>query len=246
MMNAHRLPIRHVPPQRIAVWLRAAWGDLRRNPLASLSYGLLFAIGGDLILLASLNNPAVFFGALSAFFLLAPLLSAGLYVLSKQPDDIRFVDTLFYLAQRWRGLAQLGLLLAGAALLWERCSGQIFSALVDGHAVNALGLLKLLQTRPDLHASTALWLLSGGLIAALAFALTVVAVPLMVDRPFPFVAALRLSLQAVVGNPLTLMLWAATIVVLTLLGYATLLFGLIVLMPLLGHASWHAYRDLLG
>lgn len=245
-MNLPALRPRHVPPQRIAAWLRAAWGDLRRNPLASLSYGLLFAIGGDLILLASLNNPVVFFGALSAFFLLAPLLSAGLYVLSKQPGDIRFVDTLIYLAGRWRGLAQLGLLLAAAALLWERCSGYIFATLVNGHSVNALGLLTLLQTRPELHGSAALWLLSGGLIAALAFALTVVAVPLMVDRPCPLLAALRLSLQTVARNLFTLALWAAVIVLLTLLGYLTLLFGLIVLMPLLGHASWHAYRDLVA
>lgn len=245
-MKAPDLQIRHVSPRHIATWLGDAWRDLCRNPLASLSYGLLFAIGGDLILLASLNKPAVFFGALSAFFLLAPLLSAGLYVLSKQDGEIRFVDTLTYLAARWRGLAQLGLLLAGAALLWERCSGQIFSTLVGGHTVNAIGFLHLLQTRPELHGSAVLWLLSGGLIAALAFALTVIAVPLMVDRPFPLMAGLRLSLLAVARNPLTLALWATTIVGLTLLGYLTLLFGLIVLMPLLGHASWHAYRDLVG
>jgi len=243
-MNAASLHPRQVPPQRIAFWLRAAWQDLRRNPVASLSYGLLFAIGGDLILLASLNKPAVFFGALSAFFLLAPLLSAGLYVLSKQPGEIRFIDTLAYLAGRWRGLTQLGLLLACAALLWERCSGQIFATLVGGDSVNALGLLKLLQMQSELHATAALWLVSGGLIAVLAFALTVIAVPLMVDRPFPFFAALRLSLQTVARNFFTLAVWAVIIVLLTLLGYLTLLFGLIVLMPLLGHASWHAYRDL--
>jgi uncharacterized membrane protein len=69
-------------------------------------------------------------------------------------------------------------------------------------------------------------------------------VPLMLDRNAHFVTAILASLRAFVANTTTLLLWAVTIVILTLLGFATLLFGLVIIMPILGHASWHAYRDL--
>ena len=67
---------------------------------------------------------------------------------------------------------------------------------------------------------------------------------MMLDRDVDFVTAMATSLQACLENPGTLLLWAATIVFLTLLGFATALFGLVVIMPILGHASWHAYREL--
>ena len=82
------------------------------------------------------------------------------------------------------------------------------------------------------------------MLALVIFALSVVSVPLMLDRNAHFVTAIRASLRAFVANTTTLLLWAATIVILTLLGFATLLFGLVIIMPILGHASWHAYRDL--
>ena len=69
-------------------------------------------------------------------------------------------------------------------------------------------------------------------------------VPLMLDRDSDFVTSMLTSLHAFTTNTGVLLLWAATIVALTLLGFATLLFGLVVIMPILGHASWHAYRDL--
>ena len=89
-----------------------------------------------------------------------------------------------------------------------------------------------------------LWFVIGGTLALVTFALSVVSVPLMLDRDAHFVTAIVASLRAFVANTTTLLLWAATIVILTLLGFATLLFGLVVIMPVLGHASWHAYRDL--
>ena len=81
-------------------------------------------------------------------------------------------------------------------------------------------------------------------LALLVYAVAVVSVPLMLDRDADFPTAILASLRAFVANTTTLLLWAATIVILTLLGFATLLFGLVVIMPVLGHASWHAYRDL--
>jgi len=84
----------------------------------------------------------------------------------------------------------------------------------------------------------------GAVLALVVFALSVVTVPLVIDRDVSSRVAMRASLRAVARNPLAMLLWAALIVGLTALGFATLLAGMIVVIPLLGHATWHAYRDL--
>ena len=89
-----------------------------------------------------------------------------------------------------------------------------------------------------------LWLALGGVMAAPMFASSVVAMPLLLDRRVDVLQAVLTSWQAVLTNPLPLALWAALLMGLTVLGLGTLLLGLIVVLPILGHASWHAYRDL--
>ena len=89
-----------------------------------------------------------------------------------------------------------------------------------------------------------IWLLMGGILAAPIFASTAIAMPLLLDRRVSLLQAVLTSWQAVLANPLPMAFWAALIMGLTLLGLATALLGLIVVIPLLGHASWHAYRDL--
>ena len=87
------------------------------------------------------------------------------------------------------------------------------------------------------------WLVMGGLLAALVFSLAVVAVPMMLDRQTDVVTAMATSLRATLANPLPLLVWAAVIVTLTLLGFATLLFGLVVIMPILGPALFCRWQQ---
>jgi uncharacterized membrane protein len=89
-----------------------------------------------------------------------------------------------------------------------------------------------------------IWILIGGTLALIVFAITVVSVPLLLDRKTDFITAMRTSLRTVDANLLVMIFWGAIVVTLTAIGFLTLFFGLIVLMPLIGHASWHAYRDL--
>ena len=88
------------------------------------------------------------------------------------------------------------------------------------------------------------WFALGGVLALFVYALSVVSVPLMLDRDSDVATAIMTSLRAFTRNVGPLLLWAAVLVAMTLLGFATLLFGLILIMPILGHASWHAYREL--
>ena len=243
-----RLPvIRRIGIDRPFAWLAAGWRDLKANPLPSLAYGLLFAIGGSLIILATLNRPHLLTAAISGFFLLAPLLAAGLYELSRrtaQGERILFIDSLACFRRNGESLALFGLLLAMIAIFWERFSAIAFALLGSSTGTDAGIFIARLLLSGEHTAFIATWWVLGGLIALLVFAMSVIAVPLLLDRNTDVATAVVASLRAFASNTLPLLLWAALIVTLTLIGFATLLFGLVVLIPLLGHASWHAYREL--
>jgi uncharacterized membrane protein len=89
-----------------------------------------------------------------------------------------------------------------------------------------------------------LWLALGGVLAAPIFASTVIAIPLLLDRRLSLLQAVLTSWRVVLANPLPMAFWAALIMGFTLLGLGSALLGLIAVIPMLGHASWHAYRDL--
>jgi uncharacterized membrane protein len=239
--------VRGVPASAIAGWLLAGWSDMRANPIPSIAYGLLFAIGGDLILLASLNHPRLFLFAVSGFFLLAPLLAVGLYELSRQRTAgarPTFIDSLKAFKDNPRTVVLFGLLLAAITVLWERASAYSFALFGDMSGIN-IGRFVIRMLAGGHHGGVVLlWFAAGALLALLAYAMSVVSLPLMLDRKADIATAIGASVRTFAANTGTLLLWAVSIVVLTLFGFATLLFGLIVVMPVLAHASWHAYRDL--
>lgn len=240
--------VRHIGADRPLLWLQQGLQDIRANPLPSLAYGLLFGIGGDLILLAALSHPHLFSVALSGFFLIAPLLAVGLYEMSRALEvgqKLGFIDSLRGMRRNLPSLSLFGLMLALIALFWERLSAILFALLGDAQGVNALSFMSTLLMTGEQWPVLLAWLVSGGVLAGLVFAASVVAIPMLLDRETadPISASIA-SFRAVLANPGPMLLWAGLIVTLVLAGFATLLFGLVLFMPLLGHASWHAYRDL--
>lgn len=239
--------VRKAPLTQTLVWLAAGWKDLLASPIASLAYGLLFALAGDLITIFAWRNGQVFIAATSGFFLIAPLLAGGLYEISRRREAGQSSTFLVSLAgglRNARELIKFGFLLGAVGLSWERISASLFALLAPDITPDLLNLLAVMHLNVEHRDLLIIWLLSGGTLALLVFAITVVSVPLLLDRPIGFVTALRTSLRCVDANLLLMIAWGAIIVVLTALGFVTLFFGLVVLMPLIGHASWHAYRDL--
>ncbi|MCM8610819.1 DUF2189 domain-containing protein [Accumulibacter sp.] len=240
--------VRSVGIGRPWAWLAAGWRDLLANPIASLAYGLLFAIAGDLITIFAWRNGQIFIVATSGFFLVAPLLAGGLYEISRRLESGQkstFIGSLAGGRRNAIELAKLGLLLGFFGLAWERISSFLFAFLAPGIAPDLLALLAEIHLSVEHRDLLLIWILAGGIQALLVFSLTVVSVPMLLDRPVTVGTAIRTSLRAVDANLLPMLVWGATVVVLTALGFLTLFFGLVVLMPLLGHATWHAYRDLL-
>jgi uncharacterized membrane protein len=139
---------------------------------------------------------------------------------------------------------QFGAILAAIAVMWFVTSGIMLQSLPHMSSLSFDGLLWGSFTdsvsQPQLFAYVG----SGAALAAIVFALSVVAVPLIIDRHATALEAMWASLRCTFWNLPAMLLWAALIVGLTALGFVTMLVGMIIVAPLLGHATWHAYRDL--
>lgn len=239
-------------------WLARGWQDLWRCGWVSLLHGLVMALGGALMLWVARDQFWFLAGAFSGFLLVAPILATGLYALScalERHESPRLAIVL----RTWlnwhngrmepwgtthRRLAQFGLLLAAAGTAWVLVSAALITLLAAGPIDTPRAFIAQVVLAPKGYLFE-LWLALGGVLVAPIFASTVVTIPFLLDRQVSVPMAVATSWQVVLANPIALAFWGALIMLLTLLGFATALLGLVLVVPLLGHASWHAYRDLL-
>ena len=238
-------PVRVVPWSRPFAWLAAGVRDLARVPGPSLLHGLAVAVAGVAILAISMHAWPLLPGAFSGFVLVAPILATGLYELSRRLE-LGERPTLAHVARAWargtRPLVWMGLALALAATLWVLVSAVLVALFVHAPITGLREFLRLVVVGEGSNLFP-LWLALGGVGAAVVFAATVVSVPLVLDREIPLGDALATSVRAVGENPVTMALWAALIMLLTFLSMATFMLGFAVTIPVIGHATWHAYRD---
>lgn len=238
------LPVRVVPLSAPFRWLAEGWHDFSRAFGPSLFHGLVVAFAGMAIAAIAIRYWPILPGAFSGFVLIAPILATGLYELSRRLDRGERPN-LAQAIDAWkrgtRPLVWMGVGLASAATAWVLVSALLIAVFVREPIVGVEGFLRhvVLSESSNLFW---LWMLAGGLGAAAVFALTVVSIPLMLDRRIDLHAALLTSVRAVGANPLPMALWAAIIMVLTALSIATALVGFAVTIPWIGHASWRAYR----
>jgi uncharacterized membrane protein len=239
--------VRSIAASRPWVWLTLAYHDMSCSPGPSLLHGLLIALGGLIILTLTLQVWQLMPGALSGFLLIGPIICTGLYELSRR-RALGERPKLFHVIGAWRRgtrpLVALGVLLFVAATAWVLVSALLFSLFVRSPIDSPLDLLRYAVAGQG-TLLFGLWLLAGALGAALVFSLTVVSAPLLLDRRVSLRIALLASVRAVGDNPLPMAIWAAFIMVATLLSMATMMMGFIFAVPVIGHATWHAYRDLL-
>jgi uncharacterized membrane protein len=228
-------------------WLGRGWKDLRRQPAASLFYGLAIAVAGALILGVTAQLPYVFAAAITGFLLVAPMLAAGLYELSRRylaGEPATLPDSMVAWKRNPSALVGFALLSILAGTAWQVASVVIVALFYKGPALTPAAMMIEILVNPQHYLLFFVYMCAGGLLAALVFAVSVVSMPMLVDRRCDLLTALATSVNAVAENPLPLALWAVILMLLTGLGFATLLLGMIVILPWLGHASFHAYKDL--
>jgi uncharacterized membrane protein len=239
-------PVRRVPITRPFVWLSDGWQDLMHHRGASLAYGWLVSALGALIL--AYNRHPLFLGAtIVGFLVTGPILTAGLCELSRrreQGEQADFQSSLQSMQGNRAHLLAFAGNLAMVAAVWFAISGVVFFGLT-GSVFPSLGstvggdVMRLL-TDTQLIAYGAI----GLLLAAAVFCASVVSVPMIIDRHVDANTALRTSLRVTVRDLPAMIVWAALIAGLVFVGFATALLGMVVIFPLLGHATWRAYREL--
>ena len=237
-----------IETKEILSWLAAGWRDMRRAGWVSPAYALIFvfcgfAITGGLALLgmAYLITPMV-----EGFMLVGPLLTLGFYNISRQIERGQ-TPTFWGALTAWRcntyHLLTAGLILMLFLMIWARLAVIIFALSFPYMSSDLKGFIDILPTMEGLS-FLAVGTIVGGVLATIAFVTNVVTLPLMFDQRAEFFSGALRSVLAVSRNTRPLMVWAAVIVAITGLGLLCGFIGLAVALPLIGHASWHAYRRL--
>jgi uncharacterized membrane protein len=240
--------VRHVPMGRPVEWLGRGWDDFKAIGAAGLGYGALISILGGVLLMLGSTHLYLVAAAVTGYLLVGPVMTTGLCELARRHsarEPLGFDESLQALTRNPDGLLHFGGVLALVALLWFALSAVLlqsaFSAESPSLAVVLWGGAQTLGTRQLLG-----YLGCGAVLAAVVFAVSVVAVPLIIDRHATASQAIRASIRATFANLPAMIVWAALIVGLTALAFATFLVGMVVIAPLLGYATWHAYRDLIA
>jgi len=234
-----------VPVSRCLDWLAAGWRDLRRCAAVSLAHGVVVALFGAALFALAKDRFWVLAGAFSGFLLVAPVIATGLYEASRtlaRGGTPGFGTLCAVWTSGDRRLVLFGLLLALAGTGWVMTSAAMIT-LWAPQAVNTPADFLRHVVVGDAWLFEA-WVVLGGVLAAPVFGSSVIAMPMLLDRRTGVLGAVLTSWRVVLANPIPMAAWAAVIMLLTAIGMATALVGLVVVLPLLGHASWHAYRDL--
>jgi uncharacterized membrane protein len=245
--GAFQLPLRRLGFADPLRWLAAGWRDFRRCPGIGLFYGACFMAMGWLLMVVFQQAPAYVLALSAGFLLMGPFLCLGLYQASRhlergeKPD---LGDSLLAWDQRTATLAIFGFVLLVLEMLWGRASLIVFAVSFDGMPDFKGSLLALLD--PENLQFIVAWLLVGGFFAGLIFAVSVVSIPMILDRPVDAITAGLTSLRLVLTQPAVLLWWGALITTIVVLAMLPWFAGLLVAGPVVGHASWHAYRAAVG
>ena len=231
-------------------WLRLGWRDLWTQPLPSLAYGgIVFVLSWIVVAsLFSFDLSAYLFPALAGFLIVGPVLALGTYDKSRRIEAGEAASLGTMLLVRPKATTQIlfsGVVLCLLMLLWMRAAVILYALFFGLQPFSGLD-----QIVPVIFGTLEGWALLivgsavGGLFAAFAFAISVFAIPMLYDQRTDVFTAMALSMSTVWNNLGVMLSWGAIVVVLGGLTLASGFVLMIVVFPLLGHATWHAYRDI--
>jgi uncharacterized membrane protein len=227
-------------------FLARGFHDMKASGFKGSIYGMIFAVMGYAIQIVYENLWQMTMGLTAGFFLIGPFLCCGIYDLSRQLErgyQPNFSASTLSWARNWKAIAFFAAILTFFMIVWARVSVVLF-ALFGSHSY------------PDLHDMFAkilsaenleflmVWVGAGAIFAALVFAISVVSVPMMLDRGSDTMESIVASAQALWNNGPAMLLWALCIVVLIGVSLAVFLPLLLITAPLVGHGTWHAYKSL--
>jgi uncharacterized membrane protein len=228
-------------------WLVLGWQDLRGTGGRGLFYGALFVLMGNLIGIVYETRWQLTMGLTAGFFLVGPFVCVGIQELSRQRERGEPSSLPASLAC-WRrnlgAIAFFAAILTFAMIVWARVSVVLFALFSTTDFPDLKGVVAQIVRLSNLE-FLLVWFAVGLLFATIVFAISVVSMPLMLDRRADTMVAIFASARTLAANPLPMAIWAATIVALIGISLTGSLGLLVITAPLVGHASWHAHRALL-
>jgi uncharacterized membrane protein len=241
---------RNLPANAAFGWLRAGVNDFRVQPGLSLAYGLLvfFVSVVVVICLFRFGWDSILFPALAGFLVVGPILAVGLYEKSRRiaaREPVRLSDMLFVDVKSGGQILFVGVMLIGLMLLWMRAAVIVYALFFGMRPFPGLDhVAGMLFTTGTGWAMLAVGSAVGALFAAFAFAVGVLSIPMLLAEDLDALTAMGKSMARVWNNRPVMLTWGAIVLGLSLAGLLVGLLGLIVVFPLLGHATWHAYEAL--
>ena len=227
-------------------WLRLGWADFKRCPRIGLFYGLCFFAMGHALLAVFQNAPAYVLALSAGFLLMGPFLCLGLYDASKAMQTQSHRPSLRASLLAWRPTKGTMGIFAGVLLilelLWGRASLVVFAVTFNTMPSTEKLLPQLLN--PENIGFLVTYTVVGGLFAGLIYVTSVISIPMIMDRQVDAISAGLTSIRACLQNPGVMLLWGALITLLVALAMLPLFLGLFVIGPVIGHATWHAYRHI--
>lgn len=245
-----QIEVRRISKDDLIDAVAAGVRDFRAAPSYGLFFGLFYALGGwaILLLLWQFNLPYLAYPMAMGFALIAPFVVVGLYAVSlarEKGEPLSWSSVLGAIrGSSRRDLRWMALITAFAFVIW-----------MDIAALSSFAFLNFRALTPDLvnelftTPAGLLFLLIGNTLGALIafgiFSISLTSFPMLFERDLDFVTAMTTSVRAVAANPVLMAVWCLTIAILVFISIASAFVGLLVVLPVLGHASWHLYRKLI-
>ncbi len=245
----HKIRINTIGLADVRAALREGWKDFRRYPLFGLFFGGIYALGGLLIvvMLSLYHQPWMIIPIAIGFPLIGPFVAVGLYEISRRDESGQPVTWRGILAevfrQRERQLSWMAFVVLFVFWVWIY-QVRLLLALFLGFKISASlpAFLTVVTTTPEGLLFLAVGTIVGAVIATVLFTVTVISMPLLLDRDIDFVTAMITSVRAVVENPVAMLGFGVIVAAAAILAMVPLFVGLLVALPVLGHATWHLYR----
>jgi uncharacterized membrane protein len=224
-------------------WLALGWADFRRAPAIGLFYGGCFTVMGWALMRVYQHAPAYLLALSAGFLLVAPFLCLGIYHVSRELQAGRKPDFGASLMAWESRMGQLGIfafVLLVLEMLWARSTLVIFAVTFDGMPDFKGSIAALFD--PENLTFIVAWVIVGAIFATLIFSVSVVSMPMLLDRATDAITAALTSLRLVLTQVPVMFFWGLLISTITFVAMAPAFVGLVVVAPVIGHASWHAYR----
>lgn len=232
--------------------LRLGVEDMRAAPFYSLLFGAIYALGGIMLtlMMTRLGMGYLVYPLLAGFVLIGPFVAIGLYEISRRRERGLPIDSSIFSVLWQQGGKEIGWMSFTSLFLmtiWLYQVRLLIALFLGYHSFTTFAeFLNVVFSTPEGWTFLAVGHLVGAALSVLLFSLTVISFPLLLDRDVDFITAMIASVQSVMKNPGVMLGWALMIVVLLVIGMAPFFLGLLIILPILGHASWHLYRRVIA